>query len=202
MCNLKILRLQWCPMLTSSLFIPAIARSLVLLEELKLFDCSKLRHIISEEYEEDGNATDPMQVFPNLRILHVHGCERLESVFPIAFATSLKRLEKIDLSYNFGLKYVFGTHNDHKGNGNEAKTNINLLSLRRISLVSLSNLIDIVPTYCHPSSPNLKEIECRDCPYLSTNVMCKTLTSSDSDMQQGLIATEVRLKSNLICIHS
>lgn len=204
MCNLKILRLQWCPMLTESLFIPSIARSLVLLEELKLFDCSKLKHIIADE--EDGNTNNPspsLKVFPNLRILHVHGCQRLESIFPVAFAQSLERLEKIALWYNFGLKYVFGTHNYYKGDdGNEAMVNINLLALRRISLVSLSNLINICPTYCHPWSPNLKEIEYRDCPQMSTNVMCKTLISSD--MQQGLTSTEVMLQifllSHKICM--
>ncbi|TKY51600.1 Disease resistance protein [Spatholobus suberectus] len=193
MCNLKILRLQWCPVLTSSLFTPAIARSLVLLEELKLFDCSKLKHIIDEEYKEDGNASNPsptLKVFPNLRILHVHGCKRLESIFPVAFAQNLERLEKIAIWYNSGLKYVFGTH-DYKGNENEAKANINLHALRRISLVSLSNLVDICPKYCHPRSPNLKEIEYRDCPHMSIDVTCKTLISSD--MQQGLIATEEKV---------
>nr|KYP53074.1 putative disease resistance protein At1g61180 family [Cajanus cajan] len=146
MCNLKILRLQWCPMLTSSLFTPAVARGLELLEELKLFDCSNLKHIIDEEYEEDGNAST-LKVFPNLRILHVHGCQRLGSIFPVAFAQNLERLEKIAIWYNFGLKYVFGTHNDYKGNGNEAKANVNLHALRRISLVSLSNMINICPKY-------------------------------------------------------
>ncbi|KAJ1389582.1 P-loop containing nucleoside triphosphate hydrolase [Sesbania bispinosa] len=194
MCNLKILRLQWCPMLTSSLFTPAIARSLVLLEELKLFDCSKLKHIIAEEQEEDGNSSNPsptLKVFPNLRILHVHGCHRLESIFPVTFSQSLEKLEKIAIWYNFGLKYVFGTLNDYKLSESEAKPNINLLALRTISLVSLSNLIDICPRYCHPRSPNLKEIEYRDCPHLSTNAMCKTLISSD--MQQGLTPTEEKI---------
>ncbi|XP_029129663.1 disease resistance protein At4g27190 [Cajanus cajan] len=190
MCNLKILRLQWCPMLTSSLFTPAVARGLELLEELKLFDCSNLKHIIDEEYEEDGNAST-LKVFPNLRILHVHGCQRLGSIFPVAFAQNLERLEKIAIWYNFGLKYVFGTHNDYKGNGNEAKANVNLHALRRISLVSLSNMINICPKYCHPRSPNLKEIEYKDCPDMPIDVMCKTMISSD--MQQGLIATEEKI---------
>ncbi|KAK7391148.1 hypothetical protein VNO78_19556 [Psophocarpus tetragonolobus] len=192
--NLKILRLQCCPMLKSSLFIPAVARSLVLVEELKLFDCSELKHIIGEENEEDGNANNPSgtrKVFANLRILHVHGCQRLESIFPIAFAQNLERLEKIAIWYNSGLKYVFGTHNDYKGNGNEPKANIILHALRRISLVSLSNLIDICPRYCHSRAPNLKEVEYRDCPHMSIDVMCKTLTSSD--MQQGLTATEEKV---------
>lgn len=69
MCNLKILRLQWCPMLTSSLFVPAMARRLVLLEELKIFDCSKLKHIIAEEYEADENASNPS---PTLRGSPIH----------------------------------------------------------------------------------------------------------------------------------
>ncbi|XP_058742959.1 uncharacterized protein LOC131615814 [Vicia villosa] len=193
MCNLKILRLQWCPLLTSSLFVPAIARRLVLLEELKIFDCSKLKHIIAEEYEEDESASNPsptLKVFPNLRILHVHGCHSLESIFPISFAQSLERLEKIVIWYNFGLNYVFGTH-EYKNSANEIKANVNLIALRRISLVSLLNFIDIFPNYCHSRSPNLKEIECIECPRLSTNLMYKTLLSSDQ--QKCLTATEERV---------
>ena len=192
--NLKILRLQWCPMLTSSLFIPTIARSLVLLEELKLFDCSKLKHIIAEDDEEEGNGNNSShasKVFPNLRILHVHGCQRLESIFPVSFAQGLEKLEKIAIWYNLGLKYVFGTHKNYYDydSGIEAETKIDLPALTRISLVSLSNLIDICPRHCHPRSPNLKDIEYRDCPKISANVMCKTLSGSDT--QRGLIALEV-----------
>jgi len=109
------------------------------------------------EVENANYPNHALKVFPNLRILHVHGCQSLESIFPITFAQSLERLEKIVIWYNFGLNYVFGTHNDYNNSsGSEAKTNINLLALRKISLVSLSNLIDIFPSYCHPNSPNLK----------------------------------------------
>ncbi|QCE01090.1 disease resistance protein RPS2 [Vigna unguiculata] len=48
LCNLKVLTISECPMLTS-LFTPSVVQTLELLEVLQIDECNSLRHIIEEE---------------------------------------------------------------------------------------------------------------------------------------------------------
>ncbi|KAK7358839.1 hypothetical protein VNO77_00779 [Canavalia gladiata] len=138
LCNLKIMEVDDCPMLTS-LFQPSTARSLVLLEELTIRHCKELRNIITgeeskdEEEEEriDGNkgydimfpklrilqiedcrrleCISPIHtMFPKLKILEVKNCDRLECIFPIFYLRDIPQLETMDIIHCGELKYIFG----------------------------------------------------------------------------------------------
>ncbi|KAI4306142.1 hypothetical protein L6164_029444 [Bauhinia variegata] len=195
--SLKILRLERCEMLMSSIFTPSIAQTLVQLEQMNICECKRLKHIINEvEVEEivDGVSSQSysLKIFPNLRILSVEGCETLESIFPIYFARGLERLEDIVISRNPKLKYVFGTHKEGQlsSSSNEIVMDINLPSLRRLTLNSLTSLINIYPKRCNPRSPNLKVLRYCNCQELSTITVHKMVVCSD--IQQDYKATKER----------
>ncbi|KAI4307959.1 hypothetical protein L6164_031083 [Bauhinia variegata] len=182
--SLKILRLERCEMLMSSIFTPSIAQTLVLLEHINICECKRLKHIISEA-EEEEIVDYSLKMFPSLRILSVEGCESLESIFPIYFAKGLERLEDVVISRNPKLKYVFGTHKE-----DQIVMDIDLPSLRRITLNSLTSLINIYPKYCRPRSPNLKVCRYENCMELSTNAVHNMVVRSD--IRQDHKATKER----------
>ncbi|XP_027368469.1 probable disease resistance protein At4g27220 [Abrus precatorius] len=194
--NLKFLKIERCQMLTS-LFMPSIAQTLELLEELKISKCSKLKHLIEvEEGNVDHviNQSHPTSVLSKLRILDIEGCESLEYIFPVFFARCLRRLEEMRIHNSAELKYVFGTEKEHRllvhQNDNHPKTKIeiNLPNFRRLSLNLLLNLIDIWPEYCHPCSPNVKTLEFNKCPKLSNSSVSKMVIGSH--LQQDTTAME------------
>ncbi|KAF7816253.1 putative disease resistance protein [Senna tora] len=199
--GLKILKIEKCQMLTTSLFTTPIAQTLESLEELRISKCSKLKHIIEEDYEEEEEEEGNVQrlsssmMLQNLRILEVEGCERLESILPITFSQGLVRLEEMRIRNNGGLKYVFGTQKEHHHlqsyqnfNSKETNIKINLNALRSLRLSSLPNLIDIWPESCHPNSPNLRGLECSKCPKLSASSVRKVVINSY--MQQDSTSME------------
>ncbi|PNY04648.1 putative CC-NBS-LRR resistance protein [Trifolium pratense] len=99
LCNLKTVTLQKCPMLVS-LFPLSTFRNLVLLEKLHIVDCEGLKNIIKDERREEESIEEINEsdndnksygsMFPKLKVLHIEGCHRLESVLPILSCQDLQ----------------------------------------------------------------------------------------------------------------
>jgi len=83
----------------------------VLLEELKISDCSALRHIIDEV--EEGNdvlsstSSHSYLTLQKLRILQIESCNNLEYTFSVFLAVRLVSLEFVKIYSNMRLKYAF-----------------------------------------------------------------------------------------------
>ncbi|KAI4338241.1 hypothetical protein L6164_016584 [Bauhinia variegata] len=101
--KLKYLSIQDCPNLTS-LFTFSVAQSLPQLENLKIRDCDKLKHIIVKE--ENGIDADEMEIFPNLKYIIIEDCTDLEYIFPISVARTLLSLEQMWMKGCRQLKHI------------------------------------------------------------------------------------------------
>ncbi|XP_068487193.1 disease resistance protein SUMM2-like [Phaseolus vulgaris] len=196
LCNLKVLSISSCPMLTS-LFVPSVVQSLVLLEELRISRCSTLRHII-EEVEEGNNvlSSTPSHSYltlQKLKILCIEKCNNLEYIFSVFLAVRLVSLEYVSIDSNMRLKYAFGSEKERNNavypsfQQTDTKFFSNLDSLY---LRELPNLIDIWPEYCRPHLPNLKSLECSDCPKLLGSIF-EMVTASNLQQKTTLMENEI-----------
>ncbi|KAI4308198.1 hypothetical protein L6164_031296 [Bauhinia variegata] len=191
--NLVTLRLEECQKVTSVFPAASMSGALGKLEEIKIRHCSKLKHIIAEDELEErniGGGGSNLRPFQNLRVLEVQECESLESIIPVLFAQGLQKLEDIKLRKNPKLTYVFGTQRDYHLSLFEivSLVEIKLPALRRVRLKSLSDIIDICPENCHPSSPNLKDVECIECPGLGTTTIRSKFNSQRRQQGQTIIS--------------
>ncbi|KAF7815788.1 putative disease resistance protein [Senna tora] len=163
LCNLKKLVLFDCPMLKSALFTPSIAQTLVLLEELHISTCSKLKHII-EEHDEEGNVHgnrndgSSMLAFQNLSTIYVHNCDELESILPLSFVWILSRLECIDVGFCHNLKYVIGGRKEdwvslyQRKENKSVEIEINWPALKELYLYGVPELMGLFPQQCGPTT--------------------------------------------------
>jgi len=185
LCNLKVLSIFGCPMLTS-LFVPSVVQSLVLLEELKIIDCNALRHII-EEVEGGNNVltSTPSHSYltlQKLKILSIQNCNNLEYILSENLVVGLVSLESVAILYCFELKHVFGSDKErnHAIYPSEKETNIiNFSNLHTLRLLDLPIVIDIWPQYCRRHLPNLKKLYCHKCPKLLDFSISKVMTVSN-----------------------
>ncbi|RZB69997.1 disease resistance protein At4g27190-like [Glycine soja] len=194
LCCLKVLRIERCPMLTS-LFMPSIVQTLEVLENLEISYCSELMHIIKEveegyvDYVSSQGHTSLM--LPKLRRLVIYGCDRLEYILPMYFARRLVSLEELGIRDCNELKHVFGSEKEHHlsvyQHQSHHQTNIDI-NLYTLWLGSLPNLVGIWFDYCHTCLPNLKRLDCTECPRLSNFPMHKAMI--DSDLQQDTTGME------------
>ncbi|XP_047178789.1 LOW QUALITY PROTEIN: disease resistance protein RPS2-like [Vigna umbellata] len=175
LCSLKELRIISCPVLTC-LFMPFIVQTLKLLEVLQIYECSELMHIIPAEGNDYVGTQDHTSLMlPKLRIIEIAGCDKLKYIFPVCFGR-LPSLERLITKNCDKLKYVFGTEKErHLSMYHEYP---DLLNLEVLLLVSLPNLVDIWPSYCHPRLPNLKELQCTECSTLSNSSLRKMAIDS------------------------
>jgi len=195
LCNLKVLTISECPMLTS-LFSTSIVQTLELLEVLKINECNSLRHVIEEESDFLSSIqTHSSLTLQKLRILEIEHCDNLEYIFSVFLFERLVSLERVNMSSNEKLKYVFGSEKEHNlaEYPSFQQTNIgrNLSNLEEMELTTLPNLIDIWPEYCHLHLPSLNSLCCGECPKLSNSVIHKVTTASD--IQQQTTPTVIHL---------
>ncbi|KAI5408634.1 hypothetical protein KIW84_054466 [Lathyrus oleraceus] len=149
--NLKKVSLKRCPMLIS-LFEISTARSLVLLEILKIIDCECLEYIILDERKEEGSrgeiiddnsrSLDPM--FLKLKALEIEKCPNFEVILPSVSTHDLPALESITMRSCDKLEYIFGQ-------------DVKLGSLKYINLDDVPKLIDIFPESNHTTSLSNKK---------------------------------------------
>jgi len=100
LCNLKVLMISKCPMLTS-LFTPSVVQTLELLEVLKIYRCNSLRHIIEEENDVlSSTQAHSSLALQKLRTLDISSCDNLEYIFSVFLVEGLVSLESVDISFN------------------------------------------------------------------------------------------------------
>ncbi|KAI4308638.1 hypothetical protein L6164_031694 [Bauhinia variegata] len=194
LCNLVILKLDSCPKL-ESLFTPAVAVSLSLLEELKVTKCHGLIYIIGDDKEEDitdGNDQRTYKsVFKKLKELVVGDCSKLEYLIPLSFAWGLENLEILKIYLAPNLKYGFGKYSRPQQSSyqNQNVTHIiDLPVLKVLELLNLEEIISICSKNYNVKFPHLLESHIVDkCPNLypiiSTNA---PMVDSDIEVQVQL----------------
>ncbi|KAI4316012.1 hypothetical protein L6164_024031 [Bauhinia variegata] len=193
LCNLVILKLESCPKL-EYLFTPAVAVSLVLLEELKITKCHGLIYIIGDDTEEDIIDDNDQKaygsVFTKLKELVVGDCSKLEYLIPLSFAWGLENLEILKIYLAPNLKYALGEYNHtHQScNQNQNLTQIiNLPVLKVLELLNLEEIISIFPENFNAKFPDVLESHIVDnCPNLDTIISTNVLkVYSDIKVQEN-----------------
>ncbi|KAI9072224.1 hypothetical protein K1719_045814 [Acacia pycnantha] len=159
LCNLKHLQLEDCPKMTS-VFTYSTARTMVLLEVLKVRDCNALQHIIKNEEEDDITSLGPL--FPKLKQVSVTGCENLEFILPASFVGFLE-LESLEINDAGELKYIFGIYNHEEG---QIQRIIDLPVLKVLKLADLPNICNICPQNCQITWLHIVKAYIRRCPRL------------------------------------
>ncbi|ESW13999.1 hypothetical protein PHAVU_008G244500, partial [Phaseolus vulgaris] len=136
LCNLKVLSISHCPVLTS-LFVPSIVQSLV------------LRHIIDDvEERNDVLSSTPSPSYltlQKLKIIEIKECNNLEYIFSENLAVGLVSLESVEIRYCFKLKYVFGSGKEHLPNVIDVWPQYSrpqLCNLKRIGCCKCPKLLD------------------------------------------------------------
>ncbi|XVF79324.1 hypothetical protein PTKIN_Ptkin14bG0212300 [Pterospermum kingtungense] len=113
--SLKVVNIFRCRNL-KSIFSASLIQSLLLLEELWIKGCYRLKTLFTE-LENDGGETESSShhlFLPRLTTLCIYHCARLEYVLPITLAQGLPRLETVKVSGCAELKQVFGVAKEQK----------------------------------------------------------------------------------------
>jgi len=99
-CNLTTLEVNECKRLTH-VFTNSMIASLLQLEILEISDCEELEQIIAKDNDDEKDqifsGSDLQSAcFPNLCRLEIRGCNKLKSLFPVAMASGLKKLQILE----------------------------------------------------------------------------------------------------------
>ncbi|KAG6794094.1 hypothetical protein POTOM_003329 [Populus tomentosa] len=169
-CNLTTLKVEWCDRLTY-VFTKSMIVSLIQLKILEISYCVELEQIIAKDNDDENNqilSGSALQsaCFPNLCRLTIRGCNKLKSLFPIAMASSLKKLQELKVRKSSQLLGVFG-QDDHASPANIEKEMV-LLDLWWLILEELPSIVYFSHGCCDFIFPCLRRLEVRQCPKLTT----------------------------------
>ncbi|XP_054818576.1 uncharacterized protein LOC129318075 isoform X2 [Prosopis cineraria] len=157
--NIRYMEFWDCSKL-KSLFSVSIAKT-VMLERLKIGNCEELKHIITNEVEDDDHL-NCTSIFPNLESLRIWNCNKLEFIFPSTFFGGLQKLKSIGIHGASELKHVFGKYDPEDYVSNENGNNephINLPALETLSLQEVPNIISIHIKKYHLECPSLQTVK-------------------------------------------
>ena len=179
-CNLTTLKVKRCERVTH-VFTKSMIANLIQLKILEISACEELEQIIAKENDDENDqilSGSDLQSssFPNLCILQIRGCNKLKSLFPVAMASGLKKLQELEVRESSQLLGVFG-QDDHASPVNVKKEmvfpNLMMLILEKLpSIVRFSHgCYDFI-------FPLLWRLEVRQCPKLTT----KFATTSNGSM--------------------
>ncbi|XP_028800063.1 disease resistance protein At4g27190-like [Neltuma alba] len=159
--NLKLLEIISCSMLTC-LFPISAACTLLSIEELRIGDCSELKHVI--EGEGGGDACENLS-FPKMKILSVDDCCKLESVCPAFLAQRLVKLQDLSIRNAPKMKFVFGENaGEEQPMHDQDEIQLVLPLLLHLFMVNLPNLVGLCSQRYHPRFPSIKAVYWGDCP--------------------------------------
>ncbi|KAL9418284.1 hypothetical protein AB3S75_041152 [Citrus x aurantiifolia] len=161
--SLTYLRVYGCTMLRR-LFSSTLARNLLQLEALRIWNCSELEQIIDEDEDEDH--LQPV-CFPKLTRISVCYCPKLKHLFHISVAPSLQKLSRLWIIGNDELEEVFW----HKDGADVTEYNeIVMNELRELVLDDLPNLTNFCPAgYQIPVPSASYGVVVHNCPKLRGN---------------------------------
>ncbi|KAI9103576.1 hypothetical protein K1719_023199 [Acacia pycnantha] len=118
----------------------------MLLEALKIVNCSELKYIIRDD--EDRNPRSHDSMFSKLKLLSVHRCEALEFILPIYFCEDLPLLEIVELSKCKSLRYMFDQY-PKQGGLHQMQNENTLHSLKVMSIEDVPSFVNIYPECCY-----------------------------------------------------
>ncbi|KAL9418290.1 hypothetical protein AB3S75_041154 [Citrus x aurantiifolia] len=163
--NLTFLTVDGCSKLTR-LLSSTLARNLLQLKALRIWNCSELEQIIDENEDEDEDHLQPV-CFPKLTRISVCYCPKLKHLFHISVAPSLQKLSRLWITANNELEEVFW----HKDGADVTDYNeIVMNELWELELGDLPNLTNFWPAgYQIPFPSASYRVVVRNCPKLSGN---------------------------------
>ena len=178
--NLCEIEIRECNKL-KSIFPVAMIVSLVQLKVLKILSCEELEQIIARDNDDEKDQIlpgDHLQslCFPNLCEIEIRECNKLKSLYPVAMASGLPKLQTLRISEASQLLGVFG-QDDHASFINVEKEMV-LPNLITLSLEQLSNIVCFSFGSCDFLFPNLRMLKVHQCPKLTT----KFATTPDGSM--------------------
>ncbi|KAI5605871.1 hypothetical protein BDE02_01G382100 [Populus trichocarpa] len=178
--NLTTLKVKECKRLTH-VFTDSMIASLVQLQVLEISNCEELEQIVAKDNDDEkdqifSGSNLQSSCFPNLWRLEITGCNKLKSLFPIAMASGLKKLQQLEVRESSQLLGVFG-QDDHASPANIEKEMV-LPDLQELLLVQLPSISSFSLGCSNFLFPHLKKLEVDGCPKLTT----KSATTSNDSM--------------------
>ena len=144
--------------------------SLVQLKVLQILSCEELEQIIAKDDVENEQILlgDHLQslCFSNLCEIEIKECNKLKSLFPVAMASGLPKLQTLKVSEASQLLGVFG-QDDHALPVNVEKEMV-LPNLKKLSLKKLSSIVCFSFRCCDFLFPRLEKLKVHQCPKLTT----------------------------------
>jgi len=171
-------------------FIDNVIASLVQLEVLEISTCDELEQIIAKDNDDEKDqilAGSDLQssCFPNLCRIEIKECNKLKSLFPIAMALGLKKLQLLEVRESSQLLGVFG-QDDHASPVNVEKEMV-LPDLQELLLIQLPS-IACFSLGCHDFLfPRLETLKVYECPKLTTKFTTTTNGSMSAQSEVLLI---------------
>ncbi|KAJ7015094.1 hypothetical protein NC653_004405, partial [Populus alba x Populus x berolinensis] len=182
--NLTSLKVNECKRLTH-VFTDNMIASLVQLEVLEISNCEELEQIIAKDNDDENDqifSGSDLQFacFPNLCRLEIRGFNKLKSLFPIAMASGLKKLQILEVRESSQLLGVFG-QGDHASPVN-VENEMVLPDLHELLLIQLPS-ISCFSLGCYDFLfPHLEKLKVHGCPKLTIE---SATTSNDSMSAQS-----------------
>ncbi|KAF7833575.1 disease resistance protein [Senna tora] len=124
-----------------SLLSAVVQRSLPHLRNLVISGCEELEEIVVEN-EESYSLSGDQVCFPKLQYLSVEGCPKLKSLFSAIMVRIIPQIRSIEISKCAQLEEIFGCENMEESSTNHRKE-IVLPNLTHIRLQHLPSLVDI-----------------------------------------------------------
>jgi len=145
--------------------------SLLQLQVLEISNCEELEQIIAKDSDDENDqilSGSDLQssCFPNLRRLEISRCNKLKSLFPVAMASGLKKLQILKVSESSQLLGVFG-QGDHVSPVNIEKEMV-LPDMEWLILEKLPSIVYFSHGCYDFIFPCLRRLEVRQCPKLTT----------------------------------
>jgi hypothetical protein len=168
--NLTTLEVKECDRLTR-VFTANMIASLAQLKVLEISNCEELEQIIAKDNDDEkdqifSGSDIQSSCFPNLCRLEITRCNKLKSLFPVAMASGLERLQILKVKESSQLLGVFG-QDDHASPANIEKEMV-LPDLEWLILEKLPSIVYFSHGCCDFIFPRLWRLEVRQCPKLTT----------------------------------
>nr|XP_034903225.1 LOW QUALITY PROTEIN: probable disease resistance protein At4g27220 [Populus alba] len=196
-CNLTTVKVNECKSLTH-VFTNSMIASLLQLKVLEISNCDELEQIIAKDNDDENDqilSGSDLQssCFPKLYRLEITGCNKLKSLFPIAMASGLKKLQELKVRKSSQLLGVFG-QGDHASPVNVEKEMV-LLDLQWLALEKLPSIVHFSHGCYDFIFPRLWWLEVRQCPKLTTTFA----TTSNGSMSAQSEVSQVAEGSSTGC---
>jgi hypothetical protein len=183
------LEVKKCKRLTH-VFTNSMIASLVQLEVLYISTCEELEQIIAKDIDDENDQILPGSdlqslCFPNLCRFEINECNKLTSLFPVAMASGLPKLQILKVSQSSHLVGVF-EQDDHASHANVEKEMV-LPDLQQLFLGQLTSIVCFSLAYYDFLFPRLEKLEVNECRKLTTKFATTTNGSMSAQSEVLLI---------------